>query len=255
MMFCLCPEKWHISEMLQHVTGLVFVKGSTAARKAKGFRRQNDTVGAATPVATWRALFGEAVKDAPIIDLDLQWISRNSLVLTILLEKGIAQPKACKHLAPTCLHMLWMPASKASYGHYPMKGSFAYLCHLGSEYCLYQPRADDKKGSICLGHGVLSETEVCWSASTLPWDMANSFMIGTREWHHSQSHNWPVSDINTTLYMPKTGSPPGCSTRWEGVWKKKTTKNSPKLLQPSCRKTGLVTTASWGDGAEYESQI
>lgn len=62
-------------------------------------------LGPANPVATWRALLPEAVKEAPIIDLGLQWISQNSLVLTILLEKGIAQPKACKHLAPTCLHM------------------------------------------------------------------------------------------------------------------------------------------------------
>lgn len=56
--------------------------------------------------------------------------------------------------------------------------------------------------------------------------------------------------------MPKTSFPPGCGTRWEDVCKKKTPKKKePKALQPSCRKTRLVTTTSWGDGAEYESQI
>lgn len=44
-LFCLCYEKVAHLEMLQHDTGLVFVKGSTAARQAKGFRKQNDTVG------------------------------------------------------------------------------------------------------------------------------------------------------------------------------------------------------------------
>jgi len=84
----------------------VFVKDFTAARQAKGFRKQNGTVqGPANPVATWRALVPDAFKEAPIIDPGPQWTSQNRLVLTILLEKRAAQPKPCKHLAPTCLHM------------------------------------------------------------------------------------------------------------------------------------------------------
>lgn len=39
-------KNWHVSEMLQPDISLVSVKGSTAARQAKGVRRQNDTVGA-----------------------------------------------------------------------------------------------------------------------------------------------------------------------------------------------------------------
>lgn len=43
--YAVCVMKdYHISEMLQHDIGLVFEKDFIAARQAKGFRKQNDTV-------------------------------------------------------------------------------------------------------------------------------------------------------------------------------------------------------------------
>lgn len=145
-LFCLCCER--LSPFRDVTTWHRFgVWGRLrAAREARSFRQQRDAAqGPADPVTTWRVPLPDALKEAPVIDLGLQWVFQNTLVLTSLLEMRRAQPKPCKHLASMCLHMSWMPASKASYGHYPMKGWFAYLCHLGSEYCLYWPTADDKK--------------------------------------------------------------------------------------------------------------
>lgn len=134
------------SQRCHNMTLVQCLRKTRAAREARSFRQQRDTAqGPADPVTTWRVPLPAALKEALVIDLGLQWVSQNTLVLTILLDMRRAQPKPCKHLASTCLHMSWMPASKASYGHYPMKGWFAYLCHLGSECCLYWPTADDKK--------------------------------------------------------------------------------------------------------------
>jgi len=78
-----------------------------AARQAGSFRQHHDTMqGPADPVTPRGVPLPDALKEAQDIDPGPQWISQNSLVLTILLEMRTAQTKPCKHLASTYLHML-----------------------------------------------------------------------------------------------------------------------------------------------------